>query len=72
MNALLSWDDLYDGPAVTCPGCHAYAPAWRWVREGGVRVLTHDGDVICPADLTFGPLTGPEPVPALAPLAVAA
>ncbi|MFF4649362.1 hypothetical protein [Streptomyces sp. NPDC001380] len=55
-----------------CPRCLAPAPGWRWVREGGVRVLTHDGDVICPADPTFGPLTGPEPLPAPVPLAVAA
>lgn len=72
MNALLSWEDLNDGPAVTCPRCHAYAPAWRWVREGGVRVLTHDGNVICPADPAFGALTGPEPVPAPVLSAVAA
>ncbi|OII60288.1 hypothetical protein BJP39_11035 [Streptomyces sp. CC77] len=36
-------------------------PAWRWVRLDGVRVLTHDGDLICPKDPAFG--YEPLPVP---------
>ncbi|MFC9912062.1 hypothetical protein [Streptomyces sp. NPDC127197] len=63
--------DLLERP-VTCPGCHVHAPLWTWVRIDGLRVLTHDGDVICPADRTFGALTGPEPSPVVESLGVAA
>ncbi|MGI5138567.1 hypothetical protein [Streptomyces sp. CA-106110] len=45
--------DLLDRPA-TCPGCRAHAPGWDRVPVDGLRVLTHDGDLICPADPTFG------------------
>ncbi|MGW0632616.1 hypothetical protein [Streptomyces sp. NPDC002758] len=65
--------DLLDLPArpVTCPLCQANAPRWTWVPVDGLRVLTHDGDVICPADPTFGALARPEPTPVV-PLGVAA
>ncbi|MCW8379393.1 hypothetical protein [Streptomyces justiciae] len=60
--------DVFERP-VSCPGCHAHAPRWTRVRIDGLSVLTHDGDVICPADKAFGALTTPAPV---VPLAVAA
>ncbi|MEU8752371.1 hypothetical protein AB0C88_18005 [Streptomyces chartreusis] len=53
--------DLLDRPAA-CPGCRTHAPRWAWVSIDGLRVLTHDGDVICPVDRTFGALLGVEPV----------
>ncbi|MFJ4006976.1 hypothetical protein ACIPWL_26480 [Streptomyces sp. NPDC090023] len=60
--------DLLDIPArpTACPGCGQRAPQWTWVRIDGLRILTHDGDLICPADKTFGALTGPEPVQGVA------
>lgn len=57
------WDELLNAPSPVCPGCRAHAPRWRWVRVDGLRVLTHDGDVICPRDRNFGYATGPEPSP---------
>jgi hypothetical protein len=65
--------DVFDRP-VPCPGCHVHAPRWTWVRIDGLSVLTHDGDVICPADATFGALARPEPEPlaVVEPLGVAA
>ncbi|MFI6354668.1 hypothetical protein ACIBJF_18895 [Streptomyces sp. NPDC050743] len=45
--------DLLDRPTA-CPGCRAYAPGWVRVPVDGLSVLTHDGDLICPADPTFG------------------
>ncbi|MEU1598576.1 hypothetical protein ABZ468_38655 [Streptomyces sp. NPDC005708] len=44
--------DLLDRPT-TCPGCRAHVPGWVRVPVDGLRVLTHDGDLICPADPTF-------------------
>ncbi len=66
--------DLLDllGRPVTCPGCRAHAPRWTWVRVGGLRVRTHDGDVICPADPSFGALTSPAPLPVAESAGVAA
>ncbi|MFK0108456.1 hypothetical protein [Streptomyces sp. NPDC091217] len=61
--------DVFDRPAA-CPGCGAHAPAWARVTVDGLRVLTHDGDVICPKDQHFG--TGARPVPAIAPVPVLA
>ncbi|MDT0465321.1 hypothetical protein [Streptomyces gibsoniae] len=71
MSVFPSCLDLLDRQ-VTCPGCHAHTPRWAWVRIDGLRVLTHDGDVICPADRSFGALPSPEPLPAVKPLGVAA
>lgn len=62
MSVFPSCLDLLDRP-VTCPGCRAHAPRWAWVTLDGLRVLTHDGDRICPADRTFGTLTRPTPLP---------
>ncbi|MFB7780047.1 hypothetical protein [Streptomyces bauhiniae] len=62
---LFSCLDLMERPSA-CPGCGQRAPQWTWVRIDGLRILTHDGDLICPADKTFGALTGPEPVQAVA------
>ncbi|PBC97814.1 hypothetical protein BX281_5852 [Streptomyces sp. Ag82_O1-15] len=38
-----------------CPGCGGKFPLWTrvWVMDD-IVVLTHDGDVICPADPAFG------------------
>ncbi|MGW5463351.1 hypothetical protein [Streptomyces sp. NPDC003996] len=55
--------DLLQQP-VACPGCRAHAPRWTWVAVDGLRVLTHDGDVICPADHSFGALAGLAQLPA--------
>jgi hypothetical protein len=55
-------------PPTTCPGCRVHAPGWVRVPFNGFSVLTHDGDLICPADPTFGSFTRPEVAPA--PLAV--
>ncbi|MEU6062935.1 hypothetical protein ABZ864_00125 [Streptomyces sp. NPDC047082] len=71
MSVFPSCLDLLDRP-MTCPGCRTHAPRWTWVRIDGLRVLTHDGDVICPADPTFGGLTGSKPLPVVEPLGVAA
>lgn len=51
---LASCRDLLDVLPIVCPGCEADAPLWRWVRLGGLRTLTHDGDLICPKDRAFG------------------
>ncbi|OII60837.1 hypothetical protein BJP40_08205 [Streptomyces sp. CC53] len=51
-SALLSWSELEARDR--CPKCSARVPAWRWVRLEGLRVLTHDGDLICPKDATLG------------------
>ncbi|MFK8910117.1 hypothetical protein [Streptomyces sp. YS-3] len=40
-----------------CPGCQGSFPLWAWVEIDGRRVLTHDGNKICPADSAFGYLT---------------
>ncbi|MGY4961527.1 hypothetical protein [Streptomyces sp. 900105245] len=73
MSASASVLDLLDTPArPTCPGCGANAPAWTRVTVDGMRVLTHDGDVICPNDRHFGASTQPAPVVSLARLEVAA
>jgi hypothetical protein len=38
-----------------CPGCAGHFPLWsRVLVNDDFVVLTHDGDVICPADPTFG------------------
>ncbi|MGW0793853.1 hypothetical protein [Streptomyces sp. NPDC002692] len=69
MSVLASCADLLDAlPARSsrCPGCGANAPAWVRVDIDGLSVLTHDGDLICPRDRSFGY------TPASAPLAVAA
>ncbi|MXM62343.1 hypothetical protein GR925_02490 [Streptomyces sp. HUCO-GS316] len=63
--------DVFDRP-VPCHGCRAHAPRGTWVRIDGLRVLTHDGDVICPADRTFGAFARPAPEPVVEPLGVAA
>ncbi|MGW3442909.1 hypothetical protein [Streptomyces sp. NPDC001076] len=56
--------DLLDVPArSTCPGCGAHAPAWVRVAVDGLRILTHDGDVICPDDRNFGASAQPATVP---------
>jgi len=55
----LSWIDANVGRA-PCPGCRGSFPSWTWVETGGLRVLTHDGNTLCPGDATFGALTGPE------------
>ncbi|MEU6418447.1 hypothetical protein [Streptomyces spiralis] len=54
--------DLLQRP-VPCPGCLTHAPRWTRVRIDGLRVLTHDGDLICPADPTFGALIAPALLP---------
>ncbi|MER6451220.1 hypothetical protein ABT270_01015 [Streptomyces sp900105245] len=71
MSVFPSCLDLLDRP-VTCPGCRTHALRWVWVRVDGMRVLTHDGDAICPADPTFGALTVSAPTPVAASLGVAA
>ncbi len=63
--------DVFDRP-VPCPGCRAHAPRWTWVGIDGLRVLTHDGDMICPADRTFGARTAPATLAVVEPLGVAA
>ncbi|MFJ9709703.1 hypothetical protein [Streptomyces sp. NPDC101234] len=57
--------DLLDTPArpTACPGCGAHAPRWARVTVDGLRILTHDGDVICPEDRHFGTRTQPAPAP---------
>ncbi|MFF0715568.1 hypothetical protein ACWEVM_11185 [Streptomyces bauhiniae] len=45
--------DLMERSSV-CPGCGQCAPQWSRVQIDGLRILTHDGDLICPADKTFG------------------
>jgi hypothetical protein len=64
MSLFASCVDLLDTPAPVCPGCGVRAPHWVWVRIDGLRVLTHDGDVICPADRTFGTRGGRVPAAA--------
>lgn len=59
--------DLIDAVRSPCPGCGEHAPRWTWVRVDGLRVLTHDGDVICPCDRSFG-YTAPQPAPVLVPV----
>ncbi|PKT72955.1 hypothetical protein CW362_10545 [Streptomyces populi] len=59
---LASCPDLVDVVSPTCPGCEAHAPHWRWVRADGLRILTHDGDLICPKDHTFGYAPAPAPL----------
>jgi hypothetical protein len=66
MSVFASCADLLDAVPPVCPGCHEDAPHWRWVPIDGLRILTHDGDLICPRDRSFGY------TPAPAPLAVAA
>ncbi|MFF2199050.1 hypothetical protein [Streptomyces sp. NPDC058145] len=63
--------DLLERPAV-CPGCRAHAPRWTWVAIDGLRVLTHDGDVICPKDRVFGYTPVSAPLAVVEPLGVAA
>ncbi|MDH6498596.1 hypothetical protein M2156_004815 [Streptomyces sp. SAI-149] len=49
--------DLLDTPGgrtSACPGCREFAPGWTRVDIDGLSVLTHDGDVICPSDPSFG------------------
>ncbi|MFJ6797538.1 hypothetical protein [Streptomyces sp. NPDC091268] len=65
----LSWADSDTG-RLPCPGCQGAFPLWTRVEEGGLSVLTHDGNAICPGDPVFGALTGPES--ASAPSVVAA
>ncbi len=60
-SALLSWSEMDAPRRDRCPKCQNRVPGWRWVRVDGLRVLTHDGNTICPKDPTFGALTGPEP-----------
>ncbi|CAM5584768.1 hypothetical protein SALBM135S_04565 [Streptomyces alboniger] len=60
-------------PRPACPGCGSDRfPLWTRVPVDGLEVLTHDGDTICPGDPVFGGLTGPEPLPALDVVEVAA
>ncbi|GAB2327579.1 hypothetical protein [Streptomyces albogriseolus] len=63
--------DVFDHPA-TCPGCRAHVPGWVRVPVDGMNILTHDGDVICPADPTFGALAGHAPLVSVESTAVAA
>ena len=72
MSVLPSCHGLLDAIPPTCPGCRAHAPFWRWVLVEGLRVLTHDGDLICPKDRTFGYTPAPTLLPVVEPLAVAA
>lgn len=67
------WDllDVFDRPA-TCPGCGGQFPLWTRVPVDGIAVLTHDGDLICPGDPTFGMLAGPAPLASVESTAVAA
>ncbi|MGW4021046.1 hypothetical protein [Streptomyces sp. NPDC005009] len=51
--------DLLELPTA-CLGCGAHAPAWTRIAVDGLRVLTHDGDLICPEDRHFS--TRPAPV----------
>ncbi|MCS0639296.1 hypothetical protein NX801_27390 [Streptomyces sp. LP05-1] len=53
-SALLSWSELDFPRRDRCPVCHVQVPAWQWTRVDDLRVLTHDGNVICPKDPTFG------------------
>ncbi|MFE0730297.1 hypothetical protein ACFW2X_19010 [Streptomyces antibioticus] len=52
--------DVFDR-LVPCPGCHVHAPRWTWVTIDGLRILTHDGDLICPRDRSFGYTPVPTP-----------
>ncbi|MFF1441478.1 hypothetical protein [Streptomyces sp. NPDC058295] len=56
MSVLASCFDLLDLPArsTACPGCGVHAPAWSRVPVDGLSILTHDGDLICPRDQSFG------------------
>ncbi|WP_156721344.1 hypothetical protein [Streptomyces apocyni] len=66
------WADVDTG-RVPCPGCASDRfPSWTFVQADGLRVLTHDGNTICPGDPTFGALTGPEPLPSTESVGVAA
>ncbi|MYW04182.1 hypothetical protein [Streptomyces sp. SID3343] len=40
--------------SVVCPCCGTRAPGWVRVRVDSLRVWTHDGNVICPRDPSFG------------------
>lgn len=62
MSPFASCLDQLERP-VTCPGCRLHAPRWTWVVIDGLRVLTHDGDVICPADRVFDTLSAPAKLP---------
>lgn len=56
-----------------CPGCGSDRfPLWTRVPVDGLMVLTHDGDLICPGDPTFGGLTGSESRPRVESAGVAA
>ncbi|MFJ7968045.1 hypothetical protein [Streptomyces sp. NPDC096324] len=72
MSALPSCYDLLDVVPPVCPGCRAHAPSWRWVRIDGLRVLTHDSDLICPNDRAFGYALAPAPLAVVEPVEVAA
>jgi hypothetical protein len=74
MSLFASCADLLDTPSPVCPGCREHAPRWAWVRIDGLRVLTHDGDLICPRDRSFGyaPLVVPVSAPVPVVLGVAA
>ncbi|MET9893604.1 hypothetical protein ABZZ47_26005 [Streptomyces sp. NPDC006465] len=72
MSPFPSCYDLLDVIPRVCPGCRAHAPSWRWVRVDGLRILTHDGDLICPKDRTFGALVGPVPLAPVEAVAVTA
>ena len=56
-----SWADNTPHPH-TCPGCSGRFPTWSYVLVNGLKVLTHDGNTICPRDPHFGGLTGPAPL----------
>ncbi|WP_329400510.1 hypothetical protein [Streptomyces melanogenes] len=43
--------------SVPCPGCGGSFPSWAWVNADALRILTHDGNTICPGDSAFGALT---------------
>ncbi|MFJ8992989.1 hypothetical protein ACIRQH_21655 [Streptomyces sp. NPDC102279] len=62
------WDLLDAAPARSprCPGCGAYAPAWVRVDIDGLSVVTHDGDLICPRDHSFGYSPAPAPLAVVA------
>ena len=72
---LLTWSELDEPRRDRCPRCSARVPGWRWVREDGLRILTHDGNIICPNSPAFGyaePTPAPAPLPVPEPPAVAA
>lgn len=67
VSSLLAVDAWADGNVgrSPCPGCGSTRfSSWTWVPVDGLKVLTHDGDLICPGDPTFGALAAPVAVAA--------